>query len=73
MTRHTAEYGMFYSREAIGSYDDLVGLGLRTRSKELASDYREIERVQTREAEPMREVDPMHKVKPMRDVEPARE
>ncbi len=56
MTRHTDEYGMFYSREAIGSYDDLVGLGLRTRSKELASDYRELERVQTREAEPTREL-----------------
>jgi len=56
MTRHTDEYGMFYSREAIGSYDGLVGLGLRTRSKELASDYRELERVQTREAEPTREL-----------------
>jgi len=44
MTRHTHEYGMFYSREAVGSYDDLVGLGLRTKSKELASDYRVLER-----------------------------
>jgi len=44
MTRHTDEYGMFYSREAVGSYDDLVGLGLRTKSKELASDYRVLER-----------------------------
>ncbi len=56
MTRHTDEYGMFYSREAVGSYDDLVGLGLRTRSKELASDYQELKRAQTREAEPSREV-----------------
>ncbi len=56
MTRHTDEYGMFYSREAVGSYDDLVGLGLRTRCKELASDYRELERVPTREAEPTREL-----------------
>jgi hypothetical protein len=62
MTRHTAEYGMFYSREAVGSYDDLVGLGLRTRSKELASDYREVERVQAREAEPVREVEPSRDV-----------
>lgn len=38
MTRHTDSYEMYYSREAVGSYDDLVGLGLRTRSKELASD-----------------------------------
>lgn len=44
MTRHTDEYGMFYSREAVGSYDDLVALGLRTRSKELASDYGLVER-----------------------------
>jgi len=44
MTRHTDEYGMFYSREAVGSYEDLVGLGLRTRSKELASDYQVRER-----------------------------
>ena len=44
MTRHTHEYGMFYSREAVGSYDDLVGLGLRTKSKELASDYLVLER-----------------------------
>ncbi len=49
MTRHTDAYEMFYSREAVGSYDDLVALGLRTRSKELASDYRELERAQTRE------------------------
>ena len=58
MTRHTAEYGMFYSRETVGSYDDLVGLGLRTRSKELASDYRELGRVQVREAEPVLAVEP---------------
>ena len=50
MTRHTDAYEMFYSREAVGSYDDLVALGLRTRSKELASDYRELERAQTRES-----------------------
>jgi len=56
MTRHTDEYGMFYSREAVGSYDDLVTLGLRTRSKELASDYREQGRAQTRETEPTREL-----------------
>jgi len=56
MTRHTDEYGMFYSREAVGSYDDLVALGLRTRSKELASDYRELERAHTREAEPTRDI-----------------
>jgi len=56
MTRHTDSYEMFYSREAVGSYDDLVGLGLRTRSKELASDYRELERAQTRDIEPTREL-----------------
>ena len=56
MTRHTDEYGMFYSREAVGSYDDLVALGLRTRSKELASDYRELERTQTRDVQPTREL-----------------
>ncbi len=44
MTRHIAEYGMFYSREEVGSYYDLVGLGLRTKSKELASDYALAER-----------------------------
>jgi len=44
MTRHTDEYGMFYSRETVGSYDDLVSRGLRTKSKELASDYRVLER-----------------------------
>jgi hypothetical protein len=56
MTRHTDEYGMFYSREAVGSYDDLVALGLRTRSKELASDYHELERTQTRDVQPTREL-----------------
>jgi hypothetical protein len=55
MTRHTDEYGMFYSREAVGSYDDLVALGLRTRSKELASDYREIDRARLHEP-PGREI-----------------
>ena len=44
MTRHTHDYGMFYSREAVGSYDDLIALGERTRSKELATDYQVIER-----------------------------
>jgi len=44
MTRHTHEYGMFYSRETVGSFDDLVSRGLRTKSKELASDYRVLER-----------------------------
>ncbi len=44
MTRHTHEYGMFYSRETVGSYDDLVSRGLRSKSKELASDYRVLER-----------------------------
>ncbi len=44
MTRHTHEYGMFYSRETVGSYDDLVSRGLRSRSKELASDYCVLER-----------------------------
>jgi len=44
MTRHTHEYGMFYSRETVGSYDNLVSRGLRTKSKELASDYRVLER-----------------------------
>jgi len=56
MTRHTHEYGMFYSREAVGSYDDLAALGARTRSKELASDYRVLERaVPEREVAPDRE------------------
>jgi hypothetical protein len=79
MTRHTDNYGMFYSREAIGSYDDLVALGLRTRSKELASDYRELERAQTREADALREVEPAREVESareavsVREVEPARE
>jgi len=44
MTRHTHEYGMFYSRETVGSYDDLVSRGLRSKSKELASDYRVLDR-----------------------------
>ncbi len=56
MTRHTDEYGMFYSREAVGSYDDLVALGQRTRSKELASDYRQRDRIQTRDVQPTREL-----------------
>ncbi len=56
MTRHTDEYGMFYSREAVGSYDDLVGLGQRTPSKELATDYREHDRAQARDVEPTREL-----------------
>jgi len=46
MTRHTDEYGMFYSREAVKSYDHLVTLGERTKSKELASDFEIVERVQ---------------------------
>jgi len=41
MTRHTDAYEMFYAKETVGSYEDLVGLGMRTRSKDLASDYRE--------------------------------
>jgi len=56
MTRHTDSYEMFYSREAVGSYDDLVALGLRTRSKELASDYQELEHAQTRDVQPTREL-----------------
>jgi len=40
MTRHTHTYEMFYARETVGSYEDLVGLGMRTRSKDVASDYR---------------------------------
>jgi len=56
MTRRTDEYGMFYSREAVGSYDDLVALGLRTRSKEPASNYRELDRAQTRDVQPTREL-----------------
>jgi len=62
MTRHTDEYGMFYSREAVGSYEELVGLSLRTRSKELASDFREVERVAEREltvGELRRELEPI--------------
>jgi hypothetical protein len=57
MTRHTHEYGMYYSREAVGSYDELVGLGQRTKSKELASDYRVLEQaVSQREAGRDREI-----------------
>jgi len=48
MTRHTHEYGMVYSREAVGSYDELVGLGQRTKPKELASDFRVLERTAPR-------------------------
>jgi ATP-dependent exoDNAse (exonuclease V) alpha subunit len=44
MTRHTAAYGMFYAREEVGSYEELVALGLRTRSKDLASDFQVVER-----------------------------
>jgi len=44
MTRHTDDYEMFYSREAVGSFDELVALGERTRSKELALDYALVER-----------------------------
>jgi len=40
MTRHTHAYEMFYAKETVGSYEDLVALGMRTRSKDLASDYR---------------------------------
>ncbi len=46
MTRHTHEYEMFYSREAVGSFDNLVALGERTRLKELASDLTVVERQQ---------------------------
>jgi len=55
MTRHTHEYGMFYSRETVGSYDDLVSRGLRTKSKELASDYRVLERAVPDRGVPERE------------------
>jgi hypothetical protein len=44
MTRHTDAYGMFYSREEVGSYEELIALGLRSRSKELASDFAVVER-----------------------------
>jgi hypothetical protein len=40
MTRHTHAYEMFYAKDTVGSYEELVGLGLHTRSKDLASDYR---------------------------------
>ena len=49
MTRHTDAYEMFYAKETVGSYEDLVGLGMRTRSKDLASDYRPFEQEQRRE------------------------
>jgi hypothetical protein len=49
MTRHTDAYEMFYAKETVGSYEDLVGLGMRMRSKDLASDYRPFEQEQRRE------------------------
>ena len=55
MTRHTHEYGMFYSRETVGSYDNLVSRGLRTKSKELAGDYRVLERAVPDRGVPERE------------------
>jgi ATP-dependent exoDNAse (exonuclease V) alpha subunit len=54
MTRHTDAYGMYYSREEVGSYQRLVDLGYRTSSKELASDFARVERGEERAA--MREV-----------------
>jgi ATP-dependent exoDNAse (exonuclease V) alpha subunit len=48
MTRHTDQYGMYYARETVGSYNDLVKLGERTKSKELASDFTVLERGQQR-------------------------
>jgi hypothetical protein len=45
---------MFYSREEVGSYQRLVDLGYRTSSKELASDFAQVELSQERAA--MREV-----------------
>jgi len=44
MKRHTHDYEMFYSREAVRSFDELVRLGDSTRSKELARDYTVVER-----------------------------
>lgn len=44
MTRHTHDYEMFYSREAVSSFENLVSLGERTRSKELAINYTVVER-----------------------------
>jgi len=55
MTRHTHEYGTFYSRETVGSYDNLVSRGLRTKSKELAGDYRVLERAVPDRGVPERE------------------
>ena len=49
MTRHTHAYEMFYAKDTVGSYEELVGLGMRTRSKDLASDYRPLEQEQRRE------------------------
>ena len=54
MTRHTDAYGMYYSREEVGSYQRLVDLGYRTSSKELASDFARVEHGQEHAA--MREV-----------------
>jgi hypothetical protein len=48
MTRHTHAYEMFYAKETVGSYDDLVTIGTRTHSKELASDYRIVEMERSR-------------------------
>jgi hypothetical protein len=58
MTRHTAEYGMFYSCEEVGSYEGLVSLGERMRSKELASDFRVVERSAHDRLGPEREAQP---------------
>jgi hypothetical protein len=52
MTRHTHGFEMFYSAEAVGTFEDLVVLGQRTRSKELASTFAVVDRAKlAREAQ----------------------
>jgi hypothetical protein len=48
MGRHTDQYGMYYSREGVGSYDEFINFDERTKSKEFESDFARIERDATR-------------------------
>jgi hypothetical protein len=51
-TRHTHGFEMFYSADAVGTFEDLVALGQRTRSKELASTFAVVNRAKlTHEAQ----------------------
>jgi len=56
---------MYYAREEVGTYSDLIALGQRTQSKELASDFGIVERGQERAAVHERNVTAI-----MRELEP---